>query len=217
MKKNSSCMPQRILLFITGLFINALSVALITRAALGTSPISAIPYTMNYGFPLTIGQFETLLNFCLIAGQILLLRRDFKPVQLLQIVIALSFGFFIDFWMWILSWLNPSTYPGQFVTLLIGVIIAGIGVGTIVSANVTMLCGEAFVTAICKVFHTDFDKTKIGFDCTLTAFACILSLILYHKIVGVREGTLIAAIVVGWIAGKVIDFSKRLFPWGESI
>lgn len=212
-------MPQqthlvpRTVLFIFGLFLNAASVALITKAALGTSPISSIPYTLSFGFPLTLGQFEILLNFCLIAGQIILLRRNFKLLQLLQIPIALAFGLFIDLWMWLLNWLEPAVYPARFAILLISCAIGGIAVGLIVSANITMLCGEAFVTAWCNVFHTDFGKTKIGFDCTLTALACVLSLVLFRKIVGVREGTLVAALSVGWLAERIISRLEQHLPW----
>lgn len=207
----------RTALFLFGLFLNAASVALVTKAALGTSPISSIPYTLNHGFPLTLGQFEILLNFCLIAGQILLLRRNFKAFQLLQIPIALAFGLFIDLWMWMLGWLAPQLYPARMLTLLIGCAVGGPAVGLIVTANVTMLCGEAFVTAWCNVFRTDFGRTKIGFDCTLTALACVLSLALYRSVVGVREGTLIAALSVGWLANRVIGALSTAVPWSGAL
>ena len=41
---------------------------------------------------------------------------------------------------------------------------------------------------------------KIGFDCTLMILACTLSLILFGEITGVREGTIIAALLVGVFA-----------------
>lgn len=41
---------------------------------------------------------------------------------------------------------------------------------------------------------------KIGFDCTLMILACTLSLILFGEITGVREGTIMAALLVGVFA-----------------
>lgn len=38
---------KRYILFLTGLFINSLGVSLVTKANLGTSPISSIPYVLN--------------------------------------------------------------------------------------------------------------------------------------------------------------------------
>lgn len=38
---------KRYILFLIGLFINSLGVSLVTKANLGTSPISSIPYVMN--------------------------------------------------------------------------------------------------------------------------------------------------------------------------
>lgn len=42
---------KRYLIFLAGLFINALGVSLITLADLGTSPISSIPYVLSLNFP----------------------------------------------------------------------------------------------------------------------------------------------------------------------
>ena len=38
---------KRYILFLIGLFINSLGVSLVTKANLGTSPISSIPYVLN--------------------------------------------------------------------------------------------------------------------------------------------------------------------------
>lgn len=38
---------KRYLVFLVGLFINAMGVSLITKADLGTSPISSIPYVLS--------------------------------------------------------------------------------------------------------------------------------------------------------------------------
>ena len=211
-------MPQRIIVFVIGLFINALSVALFSHAYLGTSPISSIPYTLYFGNQqLTLGQYEFILNMVLILGQVLLLRKNFKIYQLVQIVIALVFGLFIDFWMMIFAWLEPTIYITKLLVMVIGVLLNGVGVALIVLANVIMLCGEAFVTAVCNVFHTDFGKSKIVFDCALTGIACIISLVLYHTVVGVREGTLIAAIVVGWFSGIIIKHLIKRLPWHSAL
>ncbi len=44
---------------------------------------------------------------------------------------------------------------------------------------------------------TDFGKTKIAFDSSMTIIAAILSFIMFKHLDGVREGTIVAAILVG--------------------
>jgi len=198
---------KRYIFFIIGLFVNALGVSFITKASLGTSPISSIPYTLSMGFPFTMGQFTSGLNMILILGQILLLRKKFERVQLLQIPVSFLFSFFIDLTMSGLYFINPNTYFIKVIFLLVGCIILGLGISMEVIADVVMLSGEAFVKAISSTIKKEFGTTKIAFDTTLTIGACIVSLILFNNIAGIREGTIVAALIVGLIAKF---FSKNL-------
>ena len=83
---------KRYIIFLIGLFINSLGVAFITKADLGTSPISSIPYTLSLEFHPTIGQFTIVFSLLLIAIQIVLLRKKFGMVQFLQIPVSILFG-----------------------------------------------------------------------------------------------------------------------------
>lgn len=95
---------KRYLVFLVGLFISSLGVSLITKADLGTSPISAIPYVLSLHFPLTLGQFTVAFSLFLILLQLLMLRRRFKAEHLLQIPISVAF---IDLTMVRLAFLEP--------------------------------------------------------------------------------------------------------------
>ena len=66
---------KRYSIFILGLFINSLGVSLITKADLGTSPISAVPYVLSLKFPMTLGQFTILFSILLILIQLIILKR----------------------------------------------------------------------------------------------------------------------------------------------
>ena len=87
---------KRYIIFLIGLFINSLGVSLITKAALGTSPISSIPYVLSLIFPFTLGQFTIYFSVLLVVLQLLILRRKFKVEHLLQIPISIAFGYFIE-------------------------------------------------------------------------------------------------------------------------
>ena len=198
---------KRYLIVLVGLFINSLGVSFITKANLGTSPISSIPYTLSLGYPFTLGEFTFVFNILLILLQIAILRKEFKKESFIQIPVVFLFSAFIDLTMAWLSFLQPSNYAFKVVSLIIGCTILGFGVFIEVIADVVMLPGEAFVSAVSKTFNTDFGKTKIVFDSSMSIIAALIGIILFNEISGVREGTIVAALLVGTIA---IAFRKKL-------
>ena len=191
---------KRYIFLLAGLFVNGLGVSFITKAGLGTSPITSIPYTLSLGFTPTVGMFTLVFNIFLVILQVILLIRNFQLQNLLQLPIIALFSFFIDLTMSLLGFMQPETYAMKVVSLIVGCLILGFGVFMEMVANVAMLPGEATVRAVSDVFSTDFGKTKIAFDSSMTVIAAILSFIMFRHLDGVREGTIVAAILVGFIA-----------------
>lgn len=207
---------KRYIIFFIALFINSFGVALVTKASLGTSPISSLPYVLSLNFPLTLGNFTILFSLFLILLQLLILKKNFKPEHMLQIPISILFGYFIDFSMILLGFVHPDTYLLKVLYLLLGCIVLGFGVYTEVLADVAMLPGESFVRAITVTYDREFGITKIIFDVSMTVCAAVLSFLFSHGLYGIREGTIIAALLVGFIArlfGKFLSFLEPiLFP-----
>ncbi len=197
---NKTELIKRYIFLLVGLFVNGLCVSFITKAGLGTSPITSIPYTLSLGFTPTVGMFTLVFNIFLVILQVILLRRNFQLQNLLQLPIIALFSFFIDLTMSLLGFMQPETYAMKIVSLIVGCLILGFGVFMEMVANVAMLPGEATVRAVSDVFSTDFGKTKIAFDSSMTVIAAILSFIMFKHLDGVREGTIVAAILVGFIA-----------------
>lgn len=152
------------------------------------------------------------MSLFLIALQLLILGRSFPRQYLLQLPVSFLFSYFIDFSMKLLAFLKPDHYAQKLLLLLVGCFVLGFGVFIEVAANVVMLPGECFVNAVSMTYHTDFGKTKIIFDSSLAALAIGISLLLYGKVNGVREGTLIAAVLVGMIARLLKQYSLQYRP-----
>ena len=202
---------KRYLLFLAGLFVNALGVSLVTKASLGTSPISSIPYVLSLNYPLTLGNFTIIFSIFLILLQLLILRKNFKIENVLQIPVSIAFGYFIDLTMYMFFWVDPQNYVVKLISLLAGCVVLGFGVYMEVLADVVMLPGESFVRAIVQTWNTNFGTTKIIFDSSMTIMAGVLSVLFFGKLNGVREGTIMAALLVGFIArlfGKYLEFVK---------
>lgn len=192
---------RRYLVFTIALFISALGVSVITRSYLGTSPISSVPYVLSLNTPLSMGTYIFVLNMLLIAGQMLMLGksgiRERRIDLLIQIPISVIFGFFIDLTMTMLTGFIPSMYGLKIVFLVVGCAILAMGICFEVVADVTMVSGEYFVQIASRRFRKEFGFVKIAFDISLVVIAAAFSLLLAGHIEGLREGTVIAALLTG--------------------
>lgn len=200
---------KRYVLFIIGLFFSGLGVAVTKRGGLGVSPISSVANVISIKLPFfTLGTWLLIWNCVLILGQILILRKQFKPIQLLQIPLSVLFGWFTDFGVWLAGYIPADLYAVRLALVLVGTAILGFGIALAVIANVIMNSGEAFVKAIADKTRFTFGNVKIAFDISCVMLALLLSLLLFHgDIVGMREGTVLAALFTGQ---AVKFFQKRL-------
>lgn len=202
---------KRYLLLLAGLSIMAFGVAFSIKASLGTSPISSVPYVVSLFAPLTVGTATIVMHCVFILLQILILRRNYHPIQLMQLPVAVFFGYLTDFGVWAVRGIHCSTYWQQWIVCLIGILLVAAGVSLEVKAGVVVLAGEGVVLAICKVLpKIKFGYMKVGFDVTLVVIACILSFTFTGHLQGVREGTVAAALLVGLIAKQI---GKLLMRW----
>ncbi len=202
-------LTKRYILFIVSLFFAALGVAFTKHAELGVSPISSVANVLNSRFDsLSLGTWLIIWNCVLIVGQVVILRKDFQLIQLLQIPLSFLFGVFTDLGMWIVSPIPADFYPVRLLLVIVGIVILGFGVALSVIANVIMNSGEAFVKAISDTIHKEFGNVKIAFDIICVITALLLSLIFFDfTIVGTREGTIISALLTG-VAVKF--FNRKL-------
>ncbi|MDE5993922.1 MAG: YitT family protein [Oscillospiraceae bacterium] len=200
---------KRYILFIIGLFFAGIGVAFTKHGELGVSPISSVANVMSLKFDfLTIGSWLIIWNCVLILGQIVLLRKEFKLYQLLQIPLSFLFGYFTDFGMWIVSFIPANSYFARLLMLFIGIAVLAFGISLSVIANVIMNSGEAIVKVISDKTGFEFGNVKVVFDISCVAVSIILSLIFFDmKIIGTREGTILSAILTGFV---VKFFTKLL-------
>lgn len=81
----------RVPMYFIGLFIMIIGIAISVKSNLGVSPVSSIPYTMTCVWGIEMGKATILFHCALVILQIVILRKNFKLVDLLQI----AFGIFL--------------------------------------------------------------------------------------------------------------------------
>ena len=210
MKRSSAL---RYTIFGAGLFIMALGISLITKANLGTSPISGVPYVLSLKFNPSFGLFTFIISSFFILLEIILLRKEFPKKQYLQIFVTLFLGLFIDLSMTLLFFVKPILYIQKIFVLLIGCAVLAFGIHLQLTAEVLINSGEGLVRAIARKTGKSFGTIKIIFDLTLAGSACIISLFEFEMIKGLREGTLISAILVGFLTKFFGNTENRWYQY----
>ncbi len=202
---------KRYLLFIISLFFIGLGIALTKRGELGVSPVSSIANVVSCKFTfISFGTWLFISNCVLLLGQVLLLRKDFKLYQLLQIPLSVLFGYFTDFGMFLSSFVPNETYAMKLVLVFMGIVVLGFGIGLGVIADVILNSAEAFVKALAQVTQKSFGDVKVIFDVCWVLISLVLSLWFFDmKLVGVREGTVISAFCVGFVVKFVTYILKK--------
>jgi uncharacterized protein len=210
-----STFVPRLLAFILGLFLMGIGISLITKAGLGTSPISSLAYVLSLIFPLSFGQFTLLFSLVFLLLQLPILGKSFHPVQWLQALVGVAFGSFVDLGMRVCADLSPKAYPLKALLLLVGCLVMALGIYLEVRAQLVMNPGEGLVRVIAERFGKEFGGVKIVFDSTLVALAILTSLLAFGGIRGIREGTLVSAFLTGFLTrliAKAEALVRRALP-----
>lgn len=194
---------KRYLFLCIGLLIMSIGVAFSIKADLGTSPISSLPYVVSLITPITVGTATIIMHCVFILLQIVILRDRYQLIQLMQLPVAILFGFMTDFAVWLIRGVTYGSYFMQLILCVIGIVLVAVGVSMEVTANVVTLAGEGLVLAICKVTSIKFGNMKVCFDVILVIIAVVVSYWAKGRPLGVREGTVMAALLVGLLSKQI--------------
>lgn len=191
-------------MYFIGLFVMTIGIALSVKSNLGVSPVSSIPYTITCVWGIEMGKATILFHIVLVLIQILVLRKNFKPVQLLQILIGVVFGYFTTFCNYLVSFLpTPDNLGIRILMVLASTVFVAVGIFLYLPADLIPLAGEGCMQAVSTVTHIEFAKVKIGFDCTMVLVSAVTCLTALHSLGSVGIGTIIAAVLVGTLVGII--------------
>ncbi len=205
---------KRLLLFCIGLLLAGLGVAMGSTPGLGTSPISSLPYVTTFIIPWSFGAATIIINIVFFLGQIAILKRRFRAFQIIQLPMLVVFGLCIDLGVWLTGFFIPQSYILKLLETVFGCFVLAVGVWLQIRADITLLPGDAFIKVVADEYRLVFGTVKICFDCSVSLLALVCSLCFLHGVVGIREGTLLAAILVGFF---IRLFSRYNFPFSAKL
>lgn len=207
MKNKTQKLINRIAVYLVGLIFLSVGTNLSVLSNTGVSPISSAPYALSVITGMELGLCVPLLYGACILLQIIILRRDFKIINLFQIVFAMIFGWFISVTKSTFSFLPTDFYWQRFAIMVFSLFVIAVGVAFYMGAGLLNLPAEGLSAAITfKLKKYPFHKVKIFVDCSFVLFAILSTFLFKGQVVGVREGTLIAAVAVG----KILPYANKI-------
>lgn len=201
----------RWLLLVWGMLVATAGIVFITRAGLGTTPISTVPFTVGEITGLTFGEATFAVNILFVLVQWALLRSRFHYSSFFQILIVSVFSWFIDLHMGWTAWIGDDPYVVRFLWGFLGNLFLAFGIYWQVASKTIVQPGEGMVLAFSVVLRKSFGTVKVWNDVTLVLLAVILGFVCLGHVAGVREGTVVSAFLVGFLIKGITALRAK---WG---
>lgn len=192
---------KRALVYCMGLLVLAFGVVISVNSNLGVSPVSSLPYVISRILNAPLGTCVTVTYCFFILLQVLIQRRDFKPVNLLEILFSTIFGYFVDFAEMVMQGWAFDSYVGRLGMLAASIVMIAVGLLIYMDAQLVPMPMEGLVACIAGKTGKTFGNVKTVIDCLVVVIGIVLCFIFLGEIQGIREGTIITAIVTGKLMG----------------
>ena len=195
---NPGVVLRKAAVYAAGLLFMAFGVAFSVNSGLGVSPVNSLPYVVSLVLGVDMGSCVIAVFCCYVLVQIVIYRRDFKWVNLTQILFSTLFGYFVDFAKAVVGDFSLPTYPGQLIMLAVSMIFVALGVCLYMDAGLVNMPMEGMTSAIAeRIVKKPFHDVKVAVDCLAVGAAILLSFVGLGGLEGIREGTLLCALLVG--------------------
>ncbi len=191
--------------YFLGLFIMALGVVFSVKSSLGVSPVTSLANVTHQITGIALGVCTTGTYCFYILVELLILRKEFKARMLLQILASFFFGLLVTAATELLRFIPaPESYLLRLAYLLVSIPLISFGVMLYLAPAILPTPGEGLSLAVSAKIGKPVALCKIITDCCMVGLSALISLLFFHALVGVREGTVIAALTVGFLMKRMM-------------
>lgn len=183
-----------------GIVISAFGMTLLIKSDLGQSTISGISNNIGIITNMKTGTVLAVINYVCFIGQIILLRHDFKLIQIVQLIVTSVFGYIVNLFLYdigIIANLQLSNYGLKCLVLFLGIILMAYGVSLMMVANLTFMPFEGFCNVIALKLHRQFGTIRRYVDIFFVILSLCIIIIFKIPNTTVRKGTIIYTLVFG--------------------
>ncbi len=211
------------LAYLLGIIILALGTAFMERADFGVSMVVAPAYILHIHFHktysfFTFGMAEYVLQFFILIILCIVMRKA-KISYLFSFVTAVFYGFTLDFCIKILSSLPRETMFDRSWNYVAGILLCALGVALLFHTYIAPEAYELFVKELSASFNKRIDRVKTVYDTCSCLIGVLLSFIFFGfgHFEGVKLGTILCALINGWIIGRTSALLEHFFEFKDSL
>lgn len=197
----------RFVIYFAGLVILALGVTFSTKAGLGISPITAVPYSIAHAFPVIPFSVSVFLVYAvMLAVQFAVKGKHREWRDLLQIPFSFVLSAFLE-WFGALFDLQFDNLWQNLLLLALATVCIGVGAAMMVAMHMVPNPPDGVIYAVFLVTGRDMGLLKNLLDLLCVAIAAAVDLVFTGSLTSVGLGT----VVVMVLTGRVVYVFNRLF------
>lgn len=203
--------------YLLGIIVLAVGTAMMAVADFGVSMVVAPAYIIyewlsQYLSFMTFGIAEYMLQAVVLISMMLIVRR-FKLSYLFSFATTIIYGIVLDLSMLVFQLITPSLFAVRLSMYAVGFVITSAGVALLFNTYIYPAAYELFVKEVSRKFGFGLSKFKTVYDCTSCVVAVIMSFAIFGMwtFVGVKIGTVVCALLNGWLIGLFSSLYNRHF------
>ena len=211
------------LAYLLGLAALALGAALMAKANFGMSMVVAPAYLLHLHLSQSLpffsfGMAEYILQAILLLALSLFMRKG-KLLYLLALGTAVFYGLLLDGAMALLALVPQAGLPGRILFYLSGLLCCAAGVSMLFHSYLPPEAYELVVKEIAAKYGLAVHKCKTVYDCCSCLLAIVLSFSFFGpwQFVGVKLGTVLCALLNGWLIGRWSAFLEKRFVFQDKL
>ncbi len=213
MKKNVFRLSLILILTLCATFFTALTL----KANIGTYACwDALSVNVSQLTGLKVAHFSMIMNVICVFLQIIMLRKDFKPVRFLQIPFVILFSSLVNFFYYNVLTFELHNYMIRFVVCILSIIGVAFFLGVLTSLNLITLSVETTCSIASGKYSIDYATLRIGIDVICIIASLTLTLV-FGLTFTIREGTLIAMILLGSLEKVFMKLLQRFSAKVEAL
>ena len=209
--------------YVLGLIIMAFAAAFTEKADFGMSMVVAPAYILHLKVSeflpwFTFGIAEYFFQGLLVLATIIIMRK-FRLSYLLSFVTAVLYGTLLDFAMNVISGLPDDTFIIRVLWYILGTVFCALAVSLFFHTYLSPEAYELIVKEVASKFRVDINKVKTAYDCFSTVLGIVMSFAFFGFGVfeGVKLGTVICALVNGWLIGRISRLLEKKFEFRDAL
>ena len=205
--------------YVFGLLILVCATALTERADFGMSMVVAPAYILHLKLSQVLPWFSYGVAAYVVQGVLLvimvLILRRFRLSYLFSFVTAVLYGILVDWLMAMVAYFPADTFAWRLLWYVLGTVLCSFSIALLFHTYLAPEAYDLFVKELSRKFGWKIDKVKTTYDCASLLISVILSFSFFGFGVfqGVKLGTLVCALVNGFLIGQFSKLLERHFDF----